>query len=284
MNAARIEWALTGTGTALLLGGVIIVSVLAYIAGERGMMRPEAWVYGLAAGLGVLVLKVVGELLERGEEAGLWRDVLTAEFGPDMRQDAEVSRLARQVIEFRVRLADAHAKAEAAERRRIAPNLSGLDVWIDGIVRLAREVSALRAEASFQSGLATRARSRRKEVQGQATGSTDHELARQMERTVEGLGAQIATAEDVSRFVESGLLKLEQSVAAFGAACSQLVLALKRGFGTDGVTDIGTKMADEIGVIERQIAMIENVAVQLALPESRPKPDSDPAISSTAVS
>jgi hypothetical protein len=250
-RAIRTEAALTGTGTAVLLAGILLAAVGAYVAGLRGLIAPGAWAYGLAAGLPVLGLKVLGDLYERDDDAALWREALAAEFGPDMRLDPEVTRQARQAIEFRVRLAEAEAKAGSAARARIAPLVGRLDGWMDAIVRLAREVSTQRGEASFQSSLAARARSRQGEVQARAGAADDAELARQLAATAEGLGAQIASAEGFSRHAEGGLLQLEHAVAAFGAACSQLALELSRRDGSGA--DLATVMAAEMGRIERDI-------------------------------
>lgn len=253
-RAARIEAALTGPGTAIILGGLLLAAVGAYVAGLRGMLAPDAWIYGLAAGLPVLALKVWGDLYDRDDDAVVWRQVLTDAFGPEMRLDPEVTRQARQAIEFRVRLAEAEAKAGSAARARTAPLVARLDGWLDAIVRLAREVSTQRGEASFQSSLATRARSRQGEVKARAGTAGDDDLARQLEATAQGLGAQIASAEGFSRHAEGGLLRLEHAVAAFGAACSQLVLDLLRGDGS--AAGLAPTMTAEIGMIERDIARL----------------------------
>jgi hypothetical protein len=168
-----------------------------------------------------------------------------------MRLDPEVTRQARQAIEFRVRLAEAEAKAGAAARARIAPLVARLDSWMDAIVRLAREVSTQRGEASFQSGLASRARQRQDEVRARAGTAGDADLAWQLAATAEGLGAQIASAEGFSRHAEGGLLRLEHAVAAFGAACSQLALDLARGVGS--TPGLAATVTSEIGLIERDI-------------------------------
>jgi hypothetical protein len=255
-RASRIEAALTGPGTALILGGLLLAAVGAYVLERRGVLVPGAWAFGLAAGLPVLVLKVLGDLFDRDDDAAIWRDVLAAEFGPDMRLDPEVSRQARQVIEFRARLAEATARARPEARRRIAPLVPQLDPWIDGIVRLAREVSTQRSEAQFQSGLASKARSRQDQVQARAGSVPDAGLARQLSDTAAGLGAQIASAEGFSRHAEGGLLRLEQSVAAFGAACSQLSLMLAQAGDADALPALAASMAEGTRMVERDIARI----------------------------
>lgn len=269
LRAARIEAALTGPGTALILGGMILVAVLVYVLETRGLMRPGAWLIGLAAGLPVLALKVVFDLSDRADEADLWREVLAAAFGPEMRQDPEVSRQARQAIEFRARLADAEAKAGRAARARIAAFVPRLDPWLEAIVRLAREICAQRGEVTFQSGLATKARSRRAEVEARAGRAGDADLAAEMAATLSGLGAQIASAEGFSRHVETGVLRLEHSVAAFGSVCSNLTLLLAREAGATG--DIGTRIGQEIEAINLQIAHFEGAARALVAPEQPPE-------------
>jgi hypothetical protein len=252
----RTEAALTGPGTALILGGLMLAAVGAYVLERRGVLVPGAWVWGLLAGLPVLVLKVLGDLFDRDDDAAVWREVLAAEFGSDMRLDPEVSRQARQVIEFRARLAEATARARPEARRRIAPLVPQLDPWADGIVRLAREVSTQRSEAQFQSGLASKARSRQDQVQARAGTVPDAGLARQLSDTAAGLGAQIASAEGFSRHAEGGLLRLEQSVAAFGAACSQLSLMLAQAGDAGAVPALAASLAEGTRMVERDIARI----------------------------
>jgi hypothetical protein len=255
-RALRIEAAITSPGSAVILGGLLLTAVGAYVLEQRGVLAPGAWVYGLAAGLAVLGLKVLGDLFDRDDEAIFWRDALAAEFGPDMRLDPEVSRQARQVIEFRARLAEAEARARPDARRRIAALIPRVDLWMDAIARLAREVVTQRSEAQFQTGLASKARSREGQVRARASSVPDARLAQQLSDTAQGLAAQIASAEGFSRYAESGVLRLEQSVAAFGATCSQLVLMLARDDGPDAAAAVTATLDAGLSTVRRDIELV----------------------------
>lgn len=253
LRAARIEAALTETGTALLLGFVLVAAAAAYVAGLRGLVLPSAWAIALGAGLPVVAGKMALDALDRSGDAARVRQVLSEAFGPDMAQDTELSRQARMVIEFRARLAEAEAKSGSVGRRSVAGLVLHLDRWLDGMVRLAHEIAAHRGEASFQSGLAARARC--SEISARLTGA-DPFLVAQLQATQEGLIAQIAAAEGYARFVESGRLKLEQSVAAFGAVSGEVGRALSGAGTAQSATALFQRIGEEVGVVERQIARI----------------------------
>lgn len=255
LRAARIEAALTQTGTALLLGFVLVAAAAAYVAGLRGLVLPSAWAIALGAGLPVVAGKMALDALDRSGDAARVRQVLSEAFGPDMAQDTELSRQARMVIEFRARLAEAEAKSGSVGRRSVAGLVLHLDRWLDGMVRLAHEIAVHRGEASFQSGLAARARARCSEISARLTGA-DPFLVAQLQATQEGLIAQIAAAEGYARFVESGRLKLEQSVAAFGAVSGEVGRALSGAGTAESATALFQRIGEEVGVVERQIARI----------------------------
>jgi hypothetical protein len=275
-RAARIERAFTGVGTAVITGGVIIAATTAYVLQSWDMLRTGTWAWALAAGLSVLVLKIAADLFDREDDADLWRSVLTAEFGEGMRDDADVTRQARLAIEFRVRLATAEARATVAARRLIADLQPRLDSWLDGIVRLARRVAAQRGEARFQSGLASRTAQRIGQIRAQAAGASDQAHAAQLQATADGLTAQMQAAEGLQRFLDSGYLKLENSVATFGTLTSQLVLILSRGAEDGGRGRIDAQIGEEIAAVERQLAMFDRAfAPGGALPP--PVPELPPA-------
>lgn len=265
---ARLEAALTGTGSAVLLGFVIIASAATYVLGLRGFLRAEAWMVALGAGAFVMVIKVGLDLIAPTADTARLRRVLFDAFGDDMRNDAELSRQARQAIEFRVRLAEAEERADGISRRRVSAILVGIDTWMDGIVRLAHEVATHRGEANFQSGLASKARERRKEMQSRATKADgDMALTRQLRGTIDGLDRQITAAADYARFVEAGRLKLESSVAAFGAINGQVIMALADGRVPEA-TLITARISEETAAIERHIARIAEQDVP-----ALPRPD-----------
>lgn len=213
---ARIEAALVAPANAVLIGLSGIAAVGCYVAESRGLLNPGTWAIAGAAGAAVLVAKVTLDLRDRAGDDGLWREFLARGFGETMRNDLEVTRLARTAIEYRVRLAMAEAKAPRAARRALKPVLPRVDAWLEGIIRIARQVATIRADSRFHVAMGNVNRARLSEV-GDAAGS--------------GLTAQVRAAEGFGKMAEDGLLRLENAVAAFGAATSQMVLDLAR---TDG--------------------------------------------------
>lgn len=269
LRAARIEAALTQTGTALLLGFVLVAAAAAYVAGLRGLVLPSAWIIALGAGLPVVAGKMALDALDRSGDGARVRQVLSDAFGPDMARDAELSQQARMVIEFRARLAEAEAKSGSAGRRAVAGLVLNLDRWLDGMVRLAHEIAAHRGEAGFQSGLAARARGRHEEITARLP-LADPALATQLRATLDGLSAQIAAAESYARFVETGRLKLEQSVAAFGAVSVEIGRSLTGAGSLGSATALFQRIGEEAGIVERQIARITQEAPALPAPEPAP--------------
>lgn len=249
LRTARIEAALTGTANALLLGGTGIAAVACFVAEARGALNPGTWMWVLGSGMIVLAGKVALDLADRAGDDRLWRNLLATDFGTTMREDAAVTTQARMAIEFRVRLALAEARAGRAARARVAALMPRLDGWLDGIVRLARQVSVLRGEARFQSGLALRSRQRRVQIEG--SGQSAQHAA-----TAAALEDHVAAAEGFARFAEDGLLRLEQAVGAFGAAASQLVLELSRDGADAGHGGLDARIGQEVAAVEVQLARI----------------------------
>jgi hypothetical protein len=267
LRAARQDAALTGTGTAMVAACVILLTVTGYVLQTWGLLRPGAWAWGLGAGVCVLAGKVALDLFDRSADALHWRSVLSDAFGDGMRADAEVARQARLAIEFRTRLADAEGRADRAALRRIEPELSRLDGWLDGIVELARRVAAQRGEAAFQSGLAARARQRRTEIGAKAGATGDPVLAAQLRQTAEGLEAQIRAAEGYVRSVEASHLRLEHAVGSFGAICSQLALLLSESGDADVPAALTNRIGAESADVGRQIRAIGEMAEPVREPD-----------------
>lgn len=229
LRAARIEAALTNTGTALLTGATGVVASICLVGELRGSLNPGTWAMVLALGTAVTLGKAYFDFRDRSNEGGLWRSILIREFGDDMRSDGEAARLARLAIEFRVRLSEAEASADPAHAQNVITLLPRVDDWLDQIVGLARKVAALRGEARFQAGLATRAKDRLAQIAAQARSSTGSAHEGQLLETARALSAQVNAFDGFSRYVDDGFLRLEHAVGAFTAACSQIVLELSRG-------------------------------------------------------
>jgi hypothetical protein len=231
---ARIEAALLQPANALILGGTFIAAVACFVAQARGMLNPGTWVLVAFAGGAVLAVKLVLDLRDRAADDAVWRAALAQSFGASMRDDLEVTRLARMAIEYRVRLATAQAGAPRAARAALAPLLPRVDVWLQGIVNLARQSAALRAEARFHTAMAGQGRKRQEGRTG----------------PVQGIEAQVRAGEGFGQAAEATLLRLENAVGAFGAGTSQLTLALAHG-GAGGMTP--EAIAAEIAAVEAQL-------------------------------
>ena len=89
---APTEAALIGTGTAIIGSGVGLAALLTWLAEGRGMIQPGTWTLVLGGGAVVLVAKIALDLLDRDDDADLWRLVLMQAFGDDMRSDGDVAR------------------------------------------------------------------------------------------------------------------------------------------------------------------------------------------------
>lgn len=259
LHTVRLNAALINTGTAVIAGGIIVSASFAYVLQTWDLLRTGAWAWGLGAGGLVLGVKVLLDSFDSSEDSILWREVLTKAFGDGMRMDSDVARQARLAIEFRTRLAAAEARADRDARRLVSVYLPYLDTWLDRIVELARRMASQRGEASFQSGLATRARQRRNEIASKIGQATDAALARQLLQTASGLDAQIGAAEGYARSVETGYLRLEKAVGAFGAVCTELVLILsenRSSSSSSGLTDLIKYESDDLG---RQLVAINQI-------------------------
>lgn len=269
LRAARIEAALTNTGTALLTGATGVVGVICFVGELRGSLNPGTWALVLALGAAVTLCKAFFDFRDRSNEGALWRYILIHEFGNDMRHDGEVSRLARLAIEFRARLSAAEASASPTHAEKVTTLLPRVDNWLDQIVGLARKVASLRGEARFQAGLAARAKDRLAQIAAQTREAKDPAQEGQLIETARALSAQVSAFDGFNRYVEDGCLRLEHAVGAFTAACSQLVLELSRG--EEGMTAVqGTepgKIAAQIGNDMAETEKVFNAIGQLEVPD-----------------
>lgn len=238
----RIEAALVAPANAVLIGLTGIAAVCCYVAETRGLLNPGTWAVAGTAGAVVLVGKVALDLRDRANDDGLWRAFLARGFGQTMRDDVEVTRQARTAIEYRVRLAMAEAKAPRAARRRLKPLLPQIDAWLEGIIKVARQVAALRADSRFHVAMGNVNRQRLSEV-GTAAGA--------------GLDAQVRAAEGFGKTAADGLLRLENAVAAFGATCSQLVLDMARLDGVEGAAAADTRIDAAITAIRADARVLQ---------------------------
>lgn len=267
--AARIEAALTNTGTALLTGATGVLAAICMVGEMRGSLNPGTWAMVLALGAAVTLVKAYFDFRDRSNEGGLWRSILIREFGDDMRRDGEAARLARLAIEFRARLSAAEAGADPAHAQKVIALLPRVDDWLDQIVSLARKVAALRGEARFQAGLATRAKERVAQIASQARASKGTAHAGQLLETARALSAQVNAFDGFSRYVDDGFLRLEHAVGAFTAACSQIVLELSRS-DKDLKAETGTAAAQifvEIGNEMAETAKVFADIGQLEVPD-----------------
>lgn len=227
--AARIEAALTNTGTALLIGATGVVAATCFVGELRGSLNPGTWGLVLALGAVVTLCKAFFDFRDKSNESLIWRTILIREFGKDMRNDGEAARLARLAIEFRARLAAAEANADRAHTEKVTALLPRVDDWLDQIVALARKAASLRGEARFQASLATRAKERLSHFATQSRVTGDPTQEGRLVETARALKVQADAFDSFSRYVDDVSLRLEHAVGAFTAACSQLVLELSRG-------------------------------------------------------
>ncbi len=265
LRAARIEAAVTNTGTALVAAAVGIAAVVCYVAQLRGGLQPGTWALVLAGGGAVVLCKAVFDFRDRANEGGLWRVLLIQEFGEDMRKDSEAARLARLAIEFRVRLSEAEAKALRPLPPQVSALLPQVDTWLDLIVGLARKVASLRGEARFQAGVAAQAKDRVALIEAQARAASDPVQAGRLAETARGLSAQVRAFDGFNLYVADAHLRLEHAVGAFTAACSQLGLDLARGAEVGGaatpVSQIGAQIGSQMAQTEQSLVAIETLTL-----------------------
>ncbi len=152
---ARLEAALTGVGTASVIGLVVIASAGVYVAGTRGYLAPGAWQWALGLGLACVAIKVVLDVVDSEAYPALWSNVLNDHFGKQALDDDTVGAQVRLAIEYRRRLAEAEARASGTARGLVYSTIVAVDTWIDSIARLADRIAILRDEFSF-SGKAGR--------------------------------------------------------------------------------------------------------------------------------
>ncbi len=224
----RVEAALADRGSGLAIGAVLLVAAVAYVLGVRGLIGPAAWQAGLLAGGGYVVLRSALRLFAGRADPDLLRAVLTDHFGDEIRNDPDVSRLSRQVIEQRLQLAAALADAPAALARGADALLPDMDRRLDRIAVEARAAATRRGAARFQAGMAQLASKRLTEVSRLAA-NAPAETAATAREAADWLSAQVAASGGLVAHEESRLMALENAVADFGTLVARALLALSKG-------------------------------------------------------
>jgi hypothetical protein len=253
-RAARTEAALTGNGTAIIGSGVGLAALLTWLGEGRGMIQPGTWPLVLGGGVAVLVIKIALDLVDRDDDADLWRYVLTDAFGDDMRSDGDVARQARLAIEFRTRIAAAEARAGRSARHSVSVLMQRIDHLLDAIVDLARQTAVERGEVRFQIGLSSRSGQRLTEIAKQVSMIHDPAHARRLRDTAEGLASHVRAADGLARRVDDSYLRLERAVATLGAVTPDIVLTLSRGRPAAGTGALDAQVAAEIRAIRSEMA------------------------------
>lgn len=225
---ARLAASLAGRGTALALGAVLLISATAFVLGQRGLVSPLAWQAGLSAGAGFAVLRALLGLFGSPDDPDLLRGVLAEHFGADIREDPDVTRLSRQVIEQRLQLASAIEVAPRELATKANRLLPGLDRRLDIISLEAQSAATRRGAARFQAGMAQLAQKRLSEVSriAESGSSSNSATAR---KAAEGLSAQVEATTGLVDHAEGRLMALDQSVAEFGTFVTRALLALSKG-------------------------------------------------------
>jgi hypothetical protein len=199
------------------------------VLGQRGAIAPNAWMIGLGVGLSVVAAKVVADVLDRDDEPLLMRHALVQAFGDSIANDPDLTRMARQGIEQRVRLSEARARAPGPAARALDPALAEMDGWMDQLIALARLVARYRTDARFQSGMATLVRQRLSTMEARATDAGATAIAPRLRQTAGGLQAQLEASGDFTAHVEGLTLRLEHGLSELGAASARIMLALSQG-------------------------------------------------------
>lgn len=224
---ARLAATFAGRGTALALGSVLLITASAYVLGVRGVLGAQAWQAGLAAGAGFAMLRAVFGLFGGQDDPDLLREALASHFGPEVRDDHEVTRLSRQVIEQRLQLATAMAAAPADLARKASRLLPALDRRIDLIVGEARSAATRRGTARFQAGMAQLAQQRLTEV-SRIAATPESSNAVTARKAADGLSAQVEATTGLVAHAEDRLMVLDHSVAEFGTLVTRTLLALSK--------------------------------------------------------
>lgn len=257
LRRLRIEAAVTNLGTAVSGGLVVVVATAAYVLGRRGAIAPDAWLIGLGVGLAVVATKAVADLLDRDDEPTLMRHALVQAFGDSIANDPDLTRMARQGIEQRVRLSQAQARAPGPVARALDPVLAEMDSWLDQLIALARLVARHRTDARFHSGMATLARQRLSSMEARTFDAGTMAIAPRLRQTAGGLAAQLEASGDFTAHVEGLTLQLEHGLSELGAASARIMLAVSQG---DIAAAVGIRRQIEAARKETELAMTARTA------------------------
>ena len=215
VRRADVLAALMSTTTGAALGLSAVLAAAAFVAEQRGVLAPGAWMAGIGAGLvWALVAALVAGLSPRQLTGETAREVLFKAFGLEVGRYPETARPVRALVETRLRLAEAveGTPKEMADVARVFE--TGVDQRIADLIPLAQKAARHRAGLSFHSAMANAAGQRREDA-GPA------------------LASQRAAAEDLARAAEAERVALEEGVAVLSGLVTRASLALARGEGAE---------------------------------------------------
>ena len=229
VRRADVMAALLSPVTGAALGLSAILAAAAFVAEQRGVLAPGAWMAGLGAGLvWVAVAALVAGLTSRVLTGETARDVLFRAFGLEVGRYPETARPVRALIETRLKLAEAVETVSGDLRAPALRIEAGVDGRIGALVPVAQRAARHRAGLSFHSAMASAAGQR-------------HEAA------APELAGQRAAADRLASAAEAERLALEEGVAALSGLIARAALALAKGEGAEIAM-----LADEAAAMDLQ--------------------------------
>lgn len=270
LRLARLEAAVTRLSTVLMAGFFVIQTMLVWLLAERGGIRSDAWIGPVAIGVTLVGIKIFLDDQDKEIDAGTLREVVSQHLELSGIRDHSVARMLDAAVECRVRLDVSQVETGQKVGTSASEVLVRIDNWFDAIGTLARRVDRLLAEAAVSASQHAAQIPRVQALQVRAEQTKDAALAAQIRRTIQGIEAQLKSADDLAALAERGYLRLESSVSELQTISSNFAQMQSRGEDiADGLgLDDGIKYACD--QIENYLRAVERLETAGSFRSERP--------------
>ena len=151
------------------------------------------------------------------------RQDLSDKMRVDDLRNAEVRRLALQVIAHRARMARRWSRGTLSGDSTLE-GVRAIDRWISGIGRLVQIIDPAMGEAQGQSVQKLHLIDRIAELEARIASASSRMTSDQLRETIAARRMQMRAIEELENQMERGLLRLEHAVSALGAIDAKLAM------------------------------------------------------------
>jgi hypothetical protein len=221
----RLAAASTTTEIAWVISVTMFLTVWTLQYGSTLDLPSWSWLATVAGGLVFAALLLLTALRDPAVIEATLPAALQKVLRSELISDSAVAEQLLQAIAHRTDIEIGFVNARARMRWHNRTLLAEVDDWLCGIGELAHLVSRLKTNALSTADLRNNLASRIRILELRKGSADDARMQRQIDQTIAGRKRQLQMVTALAQQAETGLLRLEQAVAALATVRTQLTLA-----------------------------------------------------------